>query len=273
MNLKYAAIDDTVETRFRSTLRDLRRSWELFCALGERQLRVRVKRTWMGVVWPIVAPGFLLFLYVFVFQSVFRVPIAHYSWYLFAALLPWTFLAQTLGVGLTSLATEPELIRRAPFPYELVPLSNVAVMAVYFLITLTMFVAYLAAVHHIVWSVFPAIVLPVVALLLVVSAITLLLALLDVYNRDLRQLLNNLLTIWFFLVPIVYRPAMAPSRLWVLRSIDPMNLIISQFRDVLYFGKLSHPDHMALMLVVSVCTFLASWVAFRRLAINLAKDV
>ena len=270
---QYIVNDSHVARGARSAFSDLRRSGELFLALVERQLRARAKRTWMGVVWPIVSPAFLLFLYVFVFQSVFNVPIEHYGWYLFAALLPWTFLVQALGAGLTSLALEPELIRRAPFAYELIPLASVAVMAVYFLISLVVFIGYLALFGHLVWSVLPAILLPVIAVLLLVSAITLLLSLVDVYNRDLRQLLNNLLTIWFFLVPIVYRPNMTPSKLKVLRSIDPMNLTIGQFRDVLYYGHLSHPNHMAIMLAVSAGAFAVALVVFRRLAVNLPKDV
>src|SRR2546423_10590510 len=152
----YAVNDSHVANGVRSAFADLRRSGELFLALVERQLRARTKRTWMGVVWPIVSPAFLLFLYVFVFQSVFKVPIPHYSWYLFSALLPWTFLVQAVGVGLTCLAMEPELIRRSPFPYELIPLSNVAVMALYFLGSLTVFVGFLGIWGNLVWSVLPA---------------------------------------------------------------------------------------------------------------------
>src|SRR5436190_3881118 len=158
---QYVVNDSRVAPGLRRAYSDLRRSRELFVALVERQLRARAKRTWMGIVWPIVSPAFLLFLYVFVFQSVFNVPIPHYGWFLFAALLPWTFLVQTLGIGLTCLATEPELIRRSPFPYELIPLSHVAVMALYFLTSLTVFVGFLGVQGHLVWSVLPALVLPV----------------------------------------------------------------------------------------------------------------
>src|SRR4051812_42608219 len=146
-------------------------------------------------------------------------------------------------------------------------------MGMYFLASLTIFVAVLGVSGHIVWSVLPALVLPVVSVVLVVSALTLLMSLLDVCNRDLRQLLNNLLTIWFFLVPIVYQHNMAPKRIRVLRSIDPMNLIIGQFRDVLYYGRISHPGHMGVMLVVSASAFVVSLMVFRRLAVDLPKDV
>ena len=62
------------------------------------------------------------------------------------------------------------------------------------------------------------------------------LALVDVFNRDLRFVLNNLLTVWFFLVPIVYARRMADGRLDLVRTVDPMNHVIARFRDVLYDG-------------------------------------
>ena len=70
---------------------------DLFITLVERQLRLRAKRAWFGVLWPVVAPVFLLVLYVFVFRSVFDVEIKRYPEFLFSGLLPWTFLAQSLG--------------------------------------------------------------------------------------------------------------------------------------------------------------------------------
>src|SRR3712207_2750958 len=97
----------------RGAVREAHASRELFTALVQRNLRLRAKRSLMGVAWPIVAPLFLLALYAYVFNRVFTVPIDHYPEYLFAGLLPWTFLAQTRGVVTGSLTAEADLIRRA----------------------------------------------------------------------------------------------------------------------------------------------------------------
>lgn len=250
-----------------------RRDADVFLVLLERQARIRMKRATLGMVWPLVAPLFLLALYAFVFQGVFDVPIPRYADFLFAGLLPWSFLAMSLGQTLPSLSVEAELLRKAPFRYELLPVSNVAVNYAYFLVTLTGFVAYLAVRGRLEWPVLPVVLLPTLALFLLVSSVSMWLSLIDVYNRDLRQILGNLLTIWFFLVPIVYRHEMVPARVRFLRSVDPMNMIVGQFRDVLYYGHISHAPHLVLMLVVCSVFFAVTVAGFRRLAADLPKDV
>jgi ABC-type polysaccharide/polyol phosphate export permease len=245
---------------------------ELLLTLVERQLRLRLKRSVMGVVWPLAAPLFLLALYTFVFGSVFDVPIDDYPVYLFAALLPWTFLVQTVHDALQSISFEPELVRRAPFPHVLLPLARVIVMALPFLLLLVGFVAWLAVTGDLHAGVLPALAVPVVAVVLLVAGLATLLALVDVFNRDLRFVLHNLLTVWFFLVPIVYSPRMADGRLELLRAVDPMNLVVRDFRDVLYAGEL-HAGHLALTAAVCAAFFLATQWVFRRLSADLAMAV
>ena len=84
----------------------------------------------------------LLALYAFVFGRVFDVAVADYPAYLFAGLLPWTFLVQSVHDGLQSISFEPELVRRAPFPYVFLPLARVVVMAGPFLLLLLGFVVW-----------------------------------------------------------------------------------------------------------------------------------
>lgn len=246
---------------------------ELLLTLVERQLRLRAKRAALGVVWPMVAPLFLLGLYTLVFRHVFDVPIRRYPVFLYAGLLPWSFLAQSLGQAVTSLSAEAELIRRVRFPYELLPTASVLAQACYFAVSLVGFVGWLAAAGELRWALVPVLVLPVGALLLLVLSVAMVIALIDVYNRDLRQVLGNLLTVWFFLVPIVYRQEMAPAWLQWLRQADPMNLIVGQFRGVLVYGRIARPDHVVLMVVVCVAVFGACLALFRRFAPELPKDV
>jgi lipopolysaccharide transport system permease protein len=245
---------------------------ELLVTLVERQLRLRLKRSVMGVVWPVVAPLFLLTLYSFVFGSVFEVPIDDYPVYLFAALLPWTFLVQTVHDAVQSISFEPELVRRAPFPHHFLPLARVVVMALPFLALLVGFVAWLALTGDLRAAAVPLLAVPVLAVVLLVAGLSTLLALVDVFNRDLRFVLHNLLTVWFFLVPIVYSPRMADGRLELLRSIDPMNLVVRDFRDLLYEGVI-RPGHLLTTLVVAVALFGLALGVFGRGAVDLAKDV
>jgi ABC-type polysaccharide/polyol phosphate export permease len=66
---------------------------------------------------------------------------------------------------------------------------------------------------------------------------------------------------------------MAPSRLHFLQSVDPMNLIVGQMRDVLFFGRITHPEKLVEMVILAAMLFASTLWGFRRLAVDLAKDV
>lgn len=246
---------------------------EVFGTLVERQLRLRSKRALIAGIWPLVAPLVLLALYGFVFSSIFDVPVPRYGVFLFAGLLPWSLMAQGLGASVTAVATEPELVRRVRFPYEYLPMSVVVTLALFFLVDLVGFVVYLGVTGGLRVVLVPVLVVPTVALVLLVMSLAAILALIDVYNRDLRVLLANALTVWFFLLPVVYSREMAGDRLQFLRSVDPMNMIVGQFRDILYYGQVSQPSRMAAMFAICVAFAAASLAGFRHFAPALPRDV
>ncbi len=251
----------------------LRRRWDLFLTLLQRQYRLRRQRSLLGFVWPLVAPLVLLTLYTFVFTNVFDVPVRDYRAYLFLGLIPWAFLTTSLNAALPSISLEAELLRRARFPSELLPLTTVAVNFVSLLILMTGFVVWRGFAGGLDVVLLPLLALPTVSLVLLVSSGALVVSVIDVYNRDLRFIINNVLTVWFFLIPIVYRPDMVGPGLRALRSIDPMNMIVGQFRDLLYFGQFSRPLNSALMVAVCAGLFTLSLALFRRVAPVLPRDV
>ena len=246
---------------------------ELLLTLVQRQLLIRSKRAVIGTVWPAIAPLVMLGLYSFVFNRVFEVPVSRYPEFLFAALIPWAFFSQSLTACISSVSIESDLVRRSPFPHEFLPIAVVLSMTLYFLATLTAFCGYLAIHGRLEWALLPVLVAPTVAVILFSAGMGQLVALFDIYNRDLRWIIGNILTIWFFLLPIVYRRDMEPDSLSFLDSVDPMNMIVGQFRDILYYQQVSRPLHLALMFLVSAAFFVASRALFRRAGRELPKDL
>jgi len=238
-----------------------------------RQLRLIAKRTVFGVVLPIVIPVILFVLYTFVFHTIFKTSIPRYPVYLFAGLLPWTYLSQTLGVATTSISREAELVRRARFPYVFLPMACTGSGLVFLLITLSGFVIVLAATGHLAVSLLPFLVFPIVALYFFVTGLSLVLGLIDVHNRDLRQLLGNIITIWFFAVPVVYSQVTLGRHLGFVANDDPVTFIVGEFREVLYWGHVVGPAHTAAMMAICAGFFLVCLIVFRRAERELAKDV
>lgn len=255
-------------------LGELVRRRELFLTLVERQLRLRGKRAVFGIVWPFCAPLFLFVLYRYVFGSVFRVEIEHYGVYLFCGLLPWTFLVQAVHDALQSISFEPDLVRRAPMPHQLLPLSRVTAMSIPFLVLLAGFVGVVARTDvPFDPALLPVLAVPVASTLLLVAALAVVLALVDVFNRDLRYVLHNLLTVWFFLVPIVYHPEMTSGLVRRASVLDPMRHVVAGYRDVLHTGSIDDPVRLVLTLVGCGVALLGALALFRRMAVDLAKEI
>ncbi len=249
------------------------RSRGLLGALIRRQLAIRASRSTIGAIWPALGPVFLLLLYTYVFQRVVEVPVHNYPVFLFSALLPWSLLALTAPLAVTSISGEVELVRRSPFPYLLLPMATCGAMGVYTLATLAGFLAYLAVTSQLAYSLVPILVVPLLALFLFVSALAILLSIIDIYSRWLRFILGNLITIWFFLVPIVYRPNMVSGPARWLRSIDPMNIIVGQFRSVLYFQHIADPAHLVIVLVLSGMAFVAAVMVAGAVSQQIPKEI
>jgi lipopolysaccharide transport system permease protein len=246
---------------------------DLAHVLVTRQLRLVAKRTFLGILLPIAIPVMMFVLYAFVFHTIFNVDIHRYPVYLFAGLLPWTYLSQTLPVAVISVSREAELIRRARFPYALLPMASSAAGLVFLVVTLAGFVVVLAATGQVYPAMLPFLVLPVAGVYLFVTGLALVLAIVDVYNRDLRQLLSNIILVWFFLVPIVYSQATLSRHLGLLVNYDPVSFIVGEFREFLYWGHFGSPWRTVAMLTICGGFFLVCLTLFRRIEPELAKNV
>lgn len=242
-----------------------RRWWRsLFVTLVERQWRIRAKRSLIGFIWPVVAPIGLALLYVVVFKRVFAVPIDRYPIYLVCGLLPWVFFTTSLTRSVTSVAGDSDVVRKARFPYELLPLSVVAGQAVILTLNVVAFVVFLAVRGELRLAPLPSLAIPALTLLAVTSALALLASIVDVYTRDLRFVLGNALSVWFFLVPIVYRRRMAPGYLRSFQAVDPMAAVVEGFRSVLYDGRAADDARSVLTLAASVAVLAGALAIFRR---------
>src|SRR4051812_30756218 len=133
-----------------------------------------------------------------------------YALFMFCGILPWTWFSSSLIESSNVLISGGNLIKKVLFPAEVLPIVTVLANMVHFffgLPILAIFLIYYRASLQpieLVW--FPVVVgvqlLLTVGLALIVSALT-------VHFRDIKDLLSNLLTFWFFATPIIYPMAAA----------------------------------------------------------------
>jgi ABC-type polysaccharide/polyol phosphate export permease len=242
----------------------------LFANFYRRELKTRYLGSVTGLAWAFIHPLALLAVYHFVFTTVFRASgFAGESFLSFVAIALWPWLAAQEGIqrGATSLAGYAGLIRKVAFPHELIVYaavgSTLTLQFAGYCVVLLVLVAFGEPIH--LSGLLLAIPLWFVLALAVVG-ITLLMAALQVFVRDVEHVLMPVLMILMYLTPILYPLRLVPEsmRPWV--AANPFSWLVNRLRDALLDGKLALEWTDAVAVAVALAIFLGGRWVFRRLS-------
>jgi ABC-type polysaccharide/polyol phosphate export permease len=194
---------------------------------------------------------------------------------MFCGILPWTWFSSSLVEASNVLIASGNLIRKVLFPAEILPVVNVLAGMVHFALGLPILAAFFVYYRVPVTAVdllwFPVIVL---VQLLFTLGLALLVSALAVHFRDIRDLLANLLTLWFFATPIVYPLSAAPPRIRRLLELNPFTQLAVAYQQVLFVpGRFDGWPRLLLLGAASILVFLFGYFVFDRLRDTLAEEV
>jgi ABC-type polysaccharide/polyol phosphate export permease len=191
----------------------------------------------------------LLLVYALVFAYYLRSGIDDYAAFLACGLLPWIWFSSAVIEGTSSIVEGSNLVNKALFPAEVLPLVAVASNLVHFLLGLPILAGFLIFYNKGLSSLLGLLPLLLLVQLVLTTALVLLFATLNVFYRDLKHIIGNLLTLWFFLSPIVYDVSQVPkSFAWTL-EINPMAHLIRGYQAIFYYHALP-PHYLPRLLLV-----------------------
>jgi lipopolysaccharide transport system permease protein len=262
-----------------SSFKQLLRYRALVQSLVARELKARYRGSVLGFFWSFVNPLLLLLVYSFVFTVV--LPGVHprelepFALFMFCGILPWTWFSSSLLEASNVLITGGNLIRKVLFPAEVLPIVTVLAGLVHFALGLPILAAFLVYYHvpvvmtDLLW--FPVVVL---IQLLLTLGLALLLSALAVHFRDIRDLLANLLTLWFFATPIIYALTQAPASVRGFLNLNPFTHLAVAYQEVL-FREGPFTEWRGLLAVggVSLAVLAIGYAVFDRLRDTLAEEV
>jgi len=253
----------------------------LLATLTSRELKARYRGSVLGFLWSLANPLLLLAVYTFVFSIVFkpdtRGGMTPYALFLVSGLFPWIWISASALEGSMSLLANSGLIRKAVFPAELLPMVSVLSNLVHLLFALPIVIVALVAGRILGYKVggLSLVALPAILLLHLpmVSGLALGASALTVHFKDVRDLLANLLTLMFFLTPILYSldsiRHLAP--VWWAVRLNPFTPFILAYQSVLFRGELPHPLLWTQMALVSLIAWTLGAGLFERLRETLVE--
>lgn len=255
----------------------LKSHFDLLRIMLNRDLKALYIHNLLGLMWVVLNPLFVVLLYSFVFSVILKIRgqgyDAQYSYavFLLAGMIPYLAINDVIQASASCLQQKKDLIIKAVFPAELLPINCVIISIISEGITLLLVLClalYENGWHfHAMWLVLP---LLVILRLMFSLAIAWWVSILTVFVPDLRQVLNAVLPAWMFLTPILYAKEQAPSYFQEIQNFNPLFHIVDAYRAIIL--QTSWPEtslwiSFAVLLIVNV---LGYWL-FKAL-ISRAKD-
>ena len=250
----------------------------LIQSLVARELKARYRGSVLGFFWSFINPLLLLLIYSFVFK--YFLPrsgeeLPHYEVFMFCGILPWTWFSSSLLESSGVLISGGNLIKKVLFPAEVLPIVTVLANMVHFFLGLPILAGFILydriAIDLAGLAWFPVVVLVQLVLTL---GFALILSALTVHFRDLRDILSNLMTFWFFATPIIYSYMMMEPKVMRFLNLNPFTHLAITYQEILYFpGPVGHAYWLMVLGAISIAFFLFGYFVFDRLRDTFAEEV
>jgi lipopolysaccharide transport system permease protein len=245
---------------------------ELAYEITRRDLRLRYKQTVMGLCWAICMPVVNMLLFGMVFTHIVRIETGYpYAIFAYTGLLPWSLFAGSLRFAASSVTGSAGLIKKVYFPREILPYSAMLVCLVDFLVAALVLIGLLGYYRiAIEWT---ALLLPVLLIvqLLFTAGIALILAMGNLFFRDVKYLTELGITVWMFGTPVVYPVDQVTGTLGRVLRLNPMTPIIDGYRAVLLRGEYPAAIPLILATAIAVTVFVVAAIGFHRAEAHFAE--
>ena len=225
-------------------LLDLPNHWYLLKILTLSDLKAQHVGSVLGGLWFVIKPLVLIGIYTLVFSTAAKAvgafegrPVS-YGLFIFAGMLPWLGVQESIQRGATVMVDLAQLIRHHTLPLGLLPLQVVLSVTLSQVIGIVVFIAVQWGLTGRITALAPAILLAVPLQVAFCFGMVLIVALMNVFLRDIGHLTTSGLVVWFFASPIVFPLESFPGYLRYLMWLNPMTALTRIYRDVLLAGQM-----------------------------------
>jgi lipopolysaccharide transport system permease protein len=270
------------------SIRELYRYRALIAILVSRDLKARYRGSVLGFMWSMLNPFLMMLVYWLVFSIYLRNPMENYHVYLFCGLLPWLWFSASMLEGCSSIISGANLVKKVMFPAEILPLVVVLSNLIHFFFGLPILAGFLIFYRIVPGQNILAFPLVVVIQFIFTFGLVLALSALSVHLRDIQQILTNLVTLWFFMTPIVYRMVdlnldNQPRIIYIVMNMNPMKHIMSAYHRM-FLQTISDRGNSIFnlplpwtgLLAVTVLSFfllMFSWRIFNRFKTGFSEEI
>lgn len=205
----------------------------------KRELQLRYRSSMLGALWLVLQPLAMILVYTLIFSQVMRAKLPNmnstyaYSIYLCSGSLTWTFFLETVSRCQNMFLENANMLKKLSFPRICLPIIVAISSSLNFLIVFGLFIIFL-----IVSGSFPGLAIltlfPLLLLQLIFAlSLGLTLGVLNVFFRDVGQIMTIVFQFWFWFTPIVYPSSIIPEWAKSYFQLNPMTNLVVSYQTIL----------------------------------------
>jgi lipopolysaccharide transport system permease protein len=239
--------------------------WPLVVELVRRELKLRYRGTWLGFFWTLLNPLIMTLVYTLVFSYFLRIGIPKFPAFLLCGLLPWMmWFTEGVTMGTNCLVDHAAFLKNAIFPSQILPIVAVSTGMMNYVFSLPVLIVLLLAFGIPLGITMLALPVIMAVQFLFTLGIVYFTATYNVFFRDLRYIVQHILTALFFLAPIMYDFSIIPPKFHVFLKLNPLTHIIDAYRNVFFYKIWPAWDNLGYVLALSVLLVFLGAQAFER---------
>jgi lipopolysaccharide transport system permease protein len=237
---------------------------DLLRELVVRDMKLRYKRSILGIGWSLLNPLAQLLVYRFIFEQVLPVKVPNFTSFLFSGVLVWNWFQMSMVFATTTVVDNRELIKRPGFPIAILPAVTITSYLIHFLLALPILLGVvLISGTKVTNSILLLPILIAIQFILTLGLVYLT-ATFHVAFRDTQYLLGVALQLLLFLSPIFYDVTSIPERFQLLYQINPLVSLIDAYRAVLLRGQIPDPGTLITLALITIVVVAAGYFVFTR---------
>lgn len=247
---------------------------DMIGGLVKRELRGRYKGSLAGFLWNYINPLCQILVYIFVFGIIFTSPLNNFYVYLIVGIMPWNMFSSAIIQASGCIFAQADMVKKIYFPREVLVISVTASQLVNFLISyLIAFVVIIVTGAGV--NLKLLLYLPIIITIqyIMTLGISLILAAVDVYFRDMEYITGVVTMIWIWLTPIMYALENVPSNLAAILSLNPMTHVIRTYQNILYYKVAPTGKSLFILAIFSVVLLVIGECVFIHLEKHFAEEL
>ncbi len=230
----------------------------------------RFARSKLGALWMILNPLAQAAIFAIVLSEILAAKLPHvesksaYAIYLMAGTAAWGLFAEIVTRCTTVFIDYANTLKKISFPRLCLPLIvGGSALLNHVLLLGAMFIIFLFLGHMptLAWL---GLLFGIALIMLFAFGLGILLGLLNVFSRDVGQVITIVLQLWFWLTPVVYTRETLPKQFAPIMEFNPMAKIVQIYQDALLFGRFPNLSSLLIPTLIAISIFIFSFWIFRR---------